>query len=209
MKSFEQHLSDIYEDQSSPRIDLSDQVPAREKVWDWFDEEGPNQYIAPTNELPDTLELADDSTGTQTNICSELIFPTAAYQWLLNAMRQELTLMTHEDHILIAIREEITRALPPIPEISIKKPIGLVKVLYLIRWNPTTFISEQQYPGNPQIALERAITLTGTLTHAQALPCLQYMRQTWPMSGERTLRVIQGLLESKQDVRTQGLLLSS
>ena len=34
------------------------------------------------------------------------------------------------------------------------------------------------------------------------------MHQTWPITGERTLRLIHGLLDSKQGVRTQGLLLS-
>ena len=206
---FEQHLPDTYDDQNPPRIDLSNQVPAREKVWDWIDKEGPNDDILGTsNEIPDTLELADDSVGTQTHIYSELILRTSAYQWLLNAMRQELTLMTHEEHIRDAIRKEITKTLPPIPKFSIKKQIGGVKLLYKVRWNPTTFISEQEYLEDPHVALERAITLTGTFTNAQALPCLEYMHQTWPMTGERTLRLIQGLLDSRQGVRTQGLLLS-
>lgn len=176
---------------------------------DWIGEEGPNNSIlGPTNEVPDTIELAEDSVGTQTHMYSELIRGTSAYQWLLNAMRQELTLMTHEEHIRDAIREEITRALPPIPESSTKKQIRGVKLLYLVRWDPATFISEQEYGEDPHIALERAITLTGTLTNAQALPCVQYMHQTWPMTGERTLRLIQRLLDSRQGVRTQGLSLS-
>ena len=116
--------------------------------------------------------------------------------------------MTHEEHIRDAIRKEITRTLPPIPEFSTKKQIRGVKLLYVVRWNPTTFISEQEYLEDPHITLERAITLTGTLTDAQALPCVQYMHQTWPITGERTLRLIQGLLDSRHGVRTQGLLLS-
>ena len=175
---------------------------------DWFDDETPNSdNLGVANEIPGTFDSADETVGTQTHNYRDLIVGTSAFQWLLNAMRQELTMITYNEHIRDAIRNEITRTLPPITKISTKKQIEVVKLLYVVRWDPVAFISEQKYPEEPHLALERAITLTGTLTNAQALPCVQYMDQIWPMTGKRTLRLIQALLKSKQGVRTQGLLM--
>jgi len=35
--------------------------------------------------------------------------------------------------------------------------------------------------------IARTITLTGSATDAQALPCEMYLRQTWPASGSNIL----------------------
>lgn len=55
------------------------------------------------------------------------------------------------------------------------------------------------------MAMEEAITLTGSLIDAQALPCIEYLRQTWPLSGEYILRLLQKLMDSGYGELSQGV----
>ena len=167
VRLFEQHLPESSNDQDPSRIELSNQIPVLEKVLNWFDGEGPSDDL-----LEPTSGPSEPGMGTRNYMYSDLIPATSAYKCLLDAMRQELVLITHEEYIRAAIRREITKILPPFPKLSTKKQMEGVKLLYMIPWDPMTFISEQGYPEDPHIALERAITLTGTLTNAQALPCV-------------------------------------
>lgn len=177
----------------------SDRISVQSKVLNWFDEEEPDNDLLKEQsiELLEEPELLRESPGGSVDRYRTLATGTSAYHWLLSAIRKELTLVVEQEEILGNIHKEVGRILPPISKISTRRQADAVKVLYVLLWDPTTFISEQEYSEERTMAMERAITLTGTLRSAQALPCLQYMRQTWPTNGEQILRLIQKLMDSK------------
>jgi hypothetical protein len=60
-----------------------------------------------------------------------------------------------------------------------------------IDWDLPNFLRGQTYGTTWEIAVERAITVTGSSGNAQALSCVDYMSQTWPSSGREVVRVLQ------------------
>lgn len=166
---------------------LSDTLSVQGNVSDWLTQE---DY----NPSPDELEVEIDYDSSQFR---ELVSRTSAYSWLLDFMRRKLDLLSHEGDILNSIRNEINRSFPPAHGNSARRQPDEVTSLFRVNWNLAAFIVEQEYSGDNIVAMEDAITLTGSLTNAQALSCLQYLRQTWPLSGEHTFRLLQQLMRTK------------
>ncbi|KAK2046162.1 pfs domain-containing protein [Colletotrichum somersetense] len=54
-----------------------------------------------------------------------------------------------------------------------------------VHWDPAYFTEQQGYPD--VTALQSALTISGSATNAQLLPCLSYLRQCWPLLGEDVL----------------------
>jgi len=84
-----------------------------------------------------------------------------------------------------AIRREIISSLPF---------AEAYKITFGIEWDPLAFVKEQEYREEPDEAVERAITLTGSAKDAQALTSAQYLCQTWPSAGEHTMRLVKDVL---------------
>lgn len=195
---FEQKWTDEHDGQECSASVLSDEVPFQEKVSNWL-----------TLEDADEPESFDDSRGIRIDRYRHLITKSSAYNWLLAAMVRELTLGIQEKYILDSIHHEIRRSLPSVPTISIQRQPDPVTLVFRTNWDPAAFIAEQEYSEDNRLAMERAITLTGSLTDAQALSCVQYLRQTWPLSGEYTLRLLQKLMASEHGELVQGTMFRS
>ena len=60
-------------------------------------------------------------------------------------MRKELALVIENEDILVNIQKEISRVLPTVSRLSTRRQVDAVKLLFVLTWNPTTFISEQEY----------------------------------------------------------------
>lgn len=63
-------------------------------------------------------------------------------------------------------------------------------------WDLTNFLRGQKYDAPWETAVELAITLTGSNGKIQALTCMDYMCQTWPLSGCFVVRLLQKALVS-------------
>ncbi|KZL75849.1 PFS domain-containing protein, partial [Colletotrichum tofieldiae] len=70
---------------------------------------------------------------------------------------------------------------------------GVVEITQRVRidvdWSLRLFVEQQRYLGHQELG--SALTLTGSATCAQLLPCMEYLRQCWPLFGEQ---VFEGLL---------------
>jgi hypothetical protein len=67
---------------------------------------------------------------------------------------------------------------------------------FKIDWDLPNFLKGQGYNTTLEIAVKRAITVTGSSSNAQALSCMDYMCQTWLSSGREVVRVLQKALIS-------------
>jgi hypothetical protein len=68
------------------------------------------------------------------------------------------------------------------------------KVHFDLNWNPLEYWKEQEYKEKPEDALESAITITGSITDAQALTTIGYLAQIWPDTGEYVMSLLKQLL---------------
>jgi hypothetical protein len=198
---FEQRCTDENEAQNDSISAASDTIPFQEKVADWFAQE--DTFCESPNE-PESWTPADGESSHFERY-RDFVSQTTAYSWLLSSIRRELTQTSPEDDLLKTIRDEIWRRLSPVPKISIRRRPHTLTFIFKLNWNPKAFILEQQYPGDPAEALERAITLTGSPTAAQALPCLQYLDQVWPSSGNCVARLLQKLMRVEIGQQVQGM----
>ncbi|KAI0446019.1 hypothetical protein F4803DRAFT_569193 [Xylaria telfairii] len=69
-------------------------------------------------------------------------------------------------------------------------------VRFEVDWDPSNFLIKQ-FEGQARGELGSTLTLTGSFEDAQATTCMSYMQQTWPSSGEHTVKLLnEVLLES-------------
>jgi hypothetical protein len=66
-----------------------------------------------------------------------------------------------------------------------------------MNWNPLAFITDQEYDEDPGVAIENAITLTGSATDAQTTTCRQYLCQTWPSFAEHVIHLIKEVVRDE------------
>lgn len=125
------------------------------------------------------------------------IFKLPAYKWLLANLRREFLLAAPEPNYMEAIRQKIIQCLPSSRIVSRRRSAETYKVMFEVEWDPLIFFREQGYKEEPGEAIERAITLTGSTKDAQALTCAQYLRQTWPIAAEHTMKLIKDVVRSE------------
>lgn len=124
----------------------------------------------------------------------DFVSSTDAYDWLVGCLRRELYLSRAEPDEMQKIRAEIMASLPPVHGISRKTSSKSYKVLFNLDWSPLAFFESQNYGVSPREVVQEVITLTGACQNAQAATCLQYMKQTWPLTGVILLELIKEMV---------------
>lgn len=193
---FEQNCSDWNEVQEDSASHLSETIPFREKVTEWLSQEDPELALPVDATEPDTGAPEVDGWDDVEKY-KEFVPKTSAYTWLLANVAREVAQTSNESYLLKQIRNEISRRLPPTIKVSPRRPPDTTTICFQMDWDPMAFILEQKYSEDPAIVLERVITLTGSPTNAQALPCLQYLIQAWPCSGTHVACLLKELIHAE------------
>ncbi|UKZ68564.1 uncharacterized protein TrAtP1_009590 [Trichoderma atroviride] len=123
----------------------------------------------------------------------DLISASAAYHWLLVTLRRE-SLLELKCSKMEDIRQTILSSLKANQKISRSRPAEAFRTTFFINWDPIAFLTEQLYDESPEEAIDKVITLTGSAKNAQALTTVQYLRQTWPTTGEHVLQLVKNVL---------------
>lgn len=157
------------------------------------------------HETPEPEEDAGDSeeefTMAELSTYRDVVFNSTAYQWLLARLRRELLLATTVLDCMEDLRRGIATSLPRSPKVSRYRSAEAHQMTFRVSWDPVAFIGEQGYGDTPDEALERAITLTGSASDAQALTCAQYLRQTWPWVAELTMQFVKDIVRGQPGER--------
>ncbi|RFU74661.1 pfs domain-containing [Trichoderma arundinaceum] len=148
-------------------------------------------------EQGDTREISNPLSA----IYRHFILTSEAYEWLLRRLRREAHSTFVETNIMGAIGHEITECLQRSRKIKRKEPPVVYKTIFEVDWDILTFLKKQQYSDEPSVAIERALTLTGSYQDAQVVTCLQYVNQTWPITGDRILQLIKDVIHGKYGYR--------
>ncbi|KAK8092464.1 uncharacterized protein PG998_014949 [Apiospora kogelbergensis] len=120
------------------------------------------------------------------------------YKWLLAHLSREALLSRANPDVMEAISEKVLKWTPSDSRISRYAESHRATVQYIVHWNMMRFLQEQEYDIPDYEAIIGVITLTGSCIDAQTATCLDYMSQTWPITGPRTLQLIQQLLKNPE-----------
>lgn len=128
----------------------------------------------------------------------ELVFSTEAYEWLLARLQREFRLVPTESNTMQPILAKILSSLPSAHRISRKVSAQSCSARFELDWDILEFFTTQRYLNHPDEVFEGVITLTGSCQDGQAVTCAQYMHQTWPLTGERVVQLIKGVLRDEE-----------
>lgn len=120
---------------------------------------------------------------------------TEAYEWLLTRLRREYCLVPTEPKTMQEIRATILSSLPVNRTISRKMSSRSLSARFELNWDIIEFLEIEGYSGRPDEVFEGVITLTGSCHDAQAATCAQYIRQTWPLTGDAMVQLIRKVLQ--------------
>ncbi|KAM0480470.1 hypothetical protein ACHAPX_004301 [Trichoderma viride] len=135
----------------------------------------------------------------------DLISASHAYRWLLVTLRREsLLAVEFSNNAMEDIRQMILSSLKASQKISRSRSAEAFRTTFLINWDPIAFLKEQLYEEDLGEAIEKVITLTGSAKNAQALTTMQYLRQTWPLTGEYVLQLVKDVLEEPRGQKYTG-----
>ncbi|QGA14415.1 hypothetical protein EYB26_002068 [Talaromyces marneffei] len=219
VKTLNDHI--LMEEAGNQNRDQENQMSLNEKMNLWhnsgestqderFDNADYNDNLDTKN--PDVRETQDDEEEEQEedhdSEADETEFPglaayrslirgAPAYNWFLNNIRRECALAPPELNLIGEIRNTILDALPSSPKISRRKPAETFNMSFMVDWDPVAFLREEEYTESSENAIEGAIILTGSTVSAQALTCGEYLRQTWPSTGEQILDLIKSLVSGR------------
>lgn len=125
-----------------------------------------------------------------------LVVGDPAYGSLLANVRRECILAPQEPNLMEMIKNRILSHLRLSPKVSRHRPAKSCQMTFVVEWDPIAFLLSQNYLEKPEDAIEKVITVTGSVTDAQALTCRQYLCQTWPSTGTEIMQVIKDVLRS-------------
>ncbi|KAF5546074.1 pfs domain-containing protein [Fusarium phyllophilum] len=146
-------------------------------------------------------ELEEQPSPLDRKVYRETVFKSFAFKWLVDDLVKSMMLQTIEEDAGVRLRQDISRHLGNDQYISKRRASKRYKVMFSANWSPAAYLREQfEEPYDLGRLLGETITLTGSITDAQALPCAEYLKQTWPNSGLILLDLLRFSLVSGKPV---------
>jgi len=177
--------------QEDPVIDAkpreSDALSPSEKVALW-DTEIAEFADFPKDEIVEEKELDDllSSFSSHQNFLRQ----SQEYQWLLGKIRANVMLLQKDRDVMSAISNEINAAFDRLKNKGSQSPAPVYTVSFDIKIGIGPFL-DRYYANDSYRDVGSVITLTGSAVNAQAVTCRQYLQQTWPISGIKTLDALE------------------
>lgn len=122
------------------------------------------------------------------------VFSSTAYKWLLVSLTKAVMLSVEGDSFCAGLHTALSNYLEGsrARSISRRRASESYSMIFVAEWNPTIFLQEQFPNSTSDLGrlLGEVLTLTGSVTNAQMLPCAEYMRQTWPSTGSTLMKLL-------------------
>lgn len=127
----------------------------------------------------------------------EFLLKSHAYKWLQDNVRSSAYLTSTAGTVAEQIAKSFGHALKSAQS---SRPLSTaqLRTAIFVDTDICRFLDEQDYGVPPETALEQAITVTSTGQSAQALECGEYIRQTWPSSGNEVLDLLRKAISSPE-----------
>lgn len=168
-----------------------DHMPLDERMRDWWERTGDD---IPPDVDSELKELADIEEEEHLSLYSDVL-ETSGYRWLSSRLQRELRLVvpTGSDRTKF-IGQAIKFVLPERRRVSRKASPGSYLLKLKLDWDVLGFFEEQFYMDEPDESFDGVIVLTGSDMGVQATTTSQYIRQTWPMTGEECSKILKEAL---------------
>ena len=148
------------------------------------------------------LESKDDGVPTvDRRGYRDIVFNSRAYKWLQVAIGREALLYRLTDHdSMLRIQSTILNATASPPTLSRKIAPAARGASFIVDWDPTEFLHDQFVGDGCSLpTLTEMITLTGSMTGAEVLPCGDYLEKIWPWTWCDVLSAIQEAITTRRD----------
>jgi hypothetical protein len=163
-------------------------------VMDRFMQQTDSYEPVPAPEIPEDIPVACHPQELNTTIMDkeppeddaeiglygQTTVSSPAYSWLQPVLQRETILARATPDLMKAIETKVLATLPP----------KACRATFKLKWDPIAFVEKERYAEPPEEAIERAITLTGRINDAQAVTTVEYLAQTWPISGKQVMQLV-------------------
>jgi hypothetical protein len=195
------------EDDSLPEFRTSEpNLAPAVKIKRWLEKLPRGQHIElPTDDLDGishSLEEDPEDIAPQ-DLCKyrNLVKASPAHTWFVARLERCFVLSRANVDRIPDISDVILSTLsrePSFQRFSRHRNPHLCAMTFRVHWDPLAFLRDQEYDDDmlPEDALERAITITGAETDAQAMTTYQYMSQAWPVMGPDILSLMKDLVRA-------------
>ncbi|KAF5985426.1 nucleoside phosphorylase [Fusarium bulbicola] len=149
-------------------------------------------------------EIRDESGSMSLN--ERMALWEQSYSWLLTQLQRDMDSVLEEPTAIQLIRDQVLCSVPSPHRISRSVSPHTCTVVFELDWNILEFFYSQEYSTPPHEVLPEVITVTGSSSDAQASNCAQFLKQTWPVTGDIILQLIRDLLRLERGHRHQSRL---
>ena len=171
-----------------------------EKVLQWWTTDPEDCEVMSTWE-----QTLDENTFTQVEDLDMLridsVTNTASFNWFLSSVRSRYRLDYSVADIPTSIRSSVAASMP---RYRGNRALQRQQITLQMDWNPKLFAEQQGFPGVH--SLPSALVITGSALKSQLSTCRNYLKETWPTTGEA---VLEGLVElataTNSDITTTRL----
>ena len=148
------------------------------------------------------LQRAEEDYLPQLPDYEAFIGGSEAYRWLVTKICQHERLAFAKNDAMSkigsTIRDEL-RTQEPLRKMSHRAPLSSVEIQFKLDWHPGLVLEEQKLTNTPSNVLDTILCITGSCREAQVLTVSEYVRQTWPVTGQAVLSLFTQLLCLPQD----------
>jgi hypothetical protein len=122
-----------------------------------------------------------------------LLTESRAYDWFVGKLKSIILLTETTNTVAENIHHEILDYMDSMKRRYRSSKSFCRATIDILDWPLRGFLANE-YPDEEDVQIGSIITITGCGVDAQALPCSEYMRQTWPTTGLETLKSLQEAL---------------
>ncbi|UPK90290.1 hypothetical protein LCI18_001225 [Fusarium solani-melongenae] len=212
---FDDAIKDTVEEDPMPLAAGNNNDQAGWDVGEWLEEVMPYAHDNGSQEMPGLdpeveyprLEEEEEEEEEHPSLPDsrgyrDAVFNSVAYSWLTAALIKTLTMApVEEEDMCTNLREKIQASLGRTRTISSRSPSKRHAMAFTAEWDPKLFLHEQ-FPDQSDMGrlFRQVLTLTGSTTDAQVLPCAEYLLQTWPTTGLSILEIVEDALVTGREV---------
>ncbi|KAH7071152.1 hypothetical protein BKA63DRAFT_517433 [Paraphoma chrysanthemicola] len=159
----------------------------------------------PEGEERESLESSTENYLPRLADFRSLIEPSLSYRWLISKINQYERLVIGDGDAIYEISSELQnklRAHGSLRKMSHRRPQASVEMEFILDWHPRCLREwSPKLEDNRSVSMATALSLTGSWHEAQAMTITEYVSQTWPVTGDAVMKLLEKLcmLGSTQD----------
>ena len=206
---FNRKILDSFEQKYHNEEDISrrhlDRMPLADVMMRWFTNmesagEPSSPEAPPDHSTNDSTEIHLEEIEEDVELPGldeyrSLINKTAAYDWLLGRLQREFFMAPGCADAMQEIGARVSALFPTSYKVSKRTAPPAQRVVYEFDVDLRAFFKSQDFDETPAEVMEKVITITGNKGCTQALPCAQYLQQTWPSTASKVLEITKSVME--------------